>query len=78
MTHDEVLLSIFDARGGADNFTAEQRSIASALAHAMIAAAAGDLQAADKISDLSAKLPGVPPPKEAFDIAKLSWPTSGH
>jgi hypothetical protein len=70
--HATVLADIIATRGGDVAFSIEQRAVASALSHTLVAAGAGDASAATTIAQLSALLPPAQPKRQATDVSQWS------
>jgi hypothetical protein len=68
-THEAVLASIVETRGGRACFTVEQLAIASAVSHLLTALADGDPAGAANVATLIALLP---PPREPLPPVDLS------
>jgi len=69
---ERVLDSILQERGGASMFSTHALAAASALAHALVLMAEGDLSRAPALGALTALLPPVVKPEDRFDFSLLS------
>src|SRR5262245_57874943 len=72
-THEAVLASIVEARGGRSCFTTETLAIASALAHLLVGLGDGDVAGAQSVTALLALLPPrVEHPGKPWNLELLS------